>query len=148
MPSPYRIASAGLESIIIAEFDDLDVIPIHDELHESLGRHGRAVAISIDRERPMNRNRGAQETYLRVQWFEEWTDEVDNRIVNDPREIADLAYRLQLAMANAELTYSGDFWYFNWEATEYPRDPVGNKTRFIMSVCAYSNNAQLAETGA
>lgn len=147
MPSPYRIAASGLETIITTEFTDLAVVPIHDELHESLGRDGRVVGISIDRELPMARNRAAQIETLKVQWFEEWTDEVDPTIVNDPRLVADLAYRLQVAIARAQLTYSGDFWYFLWTGTEYPRDPVGNKTRFIMYVEAYANNAQLAETG-
>lgn len=146
MPANYTIAANGLKTIIETEFTDLAVAVRHDELHESLGRVGRVVGISIDRDRPMSRNRAAQETWLRVQWFEEWTDEVDPTIANDPRIIAELANRLQVAIARAQLTYSGDFWYFNWEGTEYPRDPVGNKTRFIMSICSYGNNAQLAET--
>jgi hypothetical protein len=147
VPSPYRIASTGLATIITTEFADLGVVPLHDELHESLGREGRIVGISIDREAPMSRNRTAQEEYIKVQWFEEWTDEVDPTIVHDPRTIADLAYRLQVAIARAQLTYSGDFWYFLWDSTEYPRDPTGNRTRFLMYIRAFANNAQLAETG-
>lgn len=143
MPSPYRIAASGIEQIITTEFADLGVVPLHDELHESLGREGRVVGISIDREAPMARNRVAQQEFIRIQWFEEWTDEVDPTIIHDPRLIADLAFRLQVALGAANLTYSGDFWYFNWEYTEYPRDPTGNKTRFVMYVVAYANNAHL-----
>lgn len=146
MPSPYRVAAAGMEQIITTEFSAESVVPIHDELHESLGREGRVVGISIEREAPMARNRIVQDTFLKVQWFEKWTDEVDPAIVHDPRLIADLAYRLQVAIGAAQLTSSGDFWYFNWESTDYPRDPTGNKTRFIMRVRAYSNNAGLVET--
>lgn len=146
MPSPYRIAAAGLEQIITTEFPDLAVVPTHDELHESLGVTGRVVGISIDRELPGMRNRVVQETYLRVQWFEQWEKDVDPTVVKDPRLIADIAFRLQVALGKATLTSSGDFWYFNWMSTEYPRDPIGNKTRFIMTVCAYANNSQLVET--
>lgn len=148
MPSPYRIAASGLETIITTEFPDLAVVPLHDELHESLGREGRVVGISIDREAPMARNRVAQQEFIKIQWFEKWTDEVDPSIQHDPRVIADIAYRLQVAMARADLTHSGDFWFFNWDYTDYPRDPTGNKTRFVMYIVAYANNAQLAETGA
>jgi hypothetical protein len=148
MPSPYSIAAAGLATIITTEFADLGVVPIHDELHESLGEEKRYVGISIDvrGDAPMARNRAAQETWCVIQWFEQWTKEVDPHQVVDPRIIAGLAYRLQQAIAAADLTYSGDFWFFNWEGTEYPRDPVGSKTRFYMRVRAYSNNAGLLET--
>jgi hypothetical protein len=146
MAVPYVIAANGLAQIITTEFLAQGVVPIHDELHESLGEDGRIVSISIDREAPGARNRVGQEVFLRVQWFEKWTKEVDNAIVHDPRTIATLANRLQRAIAAANLTYSGDFWFFNWEGTEYPRDPTGNKTRFIMSVKAWGNNAGLVET--
>jgi hypothetical protein len=148
MPSPYSIAAAGLATIITTEFADLSVIPRHDELHESLGEDGRYVGISVDQrgDAPGARNRVAQETWCTVQWFEKWIKEVDPHQEVDPRTITELAHRLQQAIADSELTYSGDFWFFNWEGTEYPRDPVGNKTRFIMRVRAYGNNAGLLET--
>jgi hypothetical protein len=149
MPSPYSIAASGLTQIITTEFADLSVVPRHDELHESLGEDGRYVGISIDErgDAPMVRNRAAQETWCKIQWFEKWIKDVDPYQVVDPRTIAGIAHRLQTAIAAAELTYTGDFWFFNWEGTTYPRDPVGNKTRFIMLVRAYSNNAGLVETG-
>ena len=140
MAVPYTIAANGLATIITTEFTPEGVVPVHDELHESLGRTGRAVGISLEREAPMRRARMGQEIFLKVQWFEQWEDEVDPSIVKDPRTIATLANRLQLAMAAASLTYSGDFWYFIWEGTEYPRDPTGNKTRFVMYVRAFANN--------
>lgn len=148
MPSPYSIASAGLATIITTEFADLAVVPRHDELHESLGEDGRYVGISIDErgDSPMTRNRAAQETWCKIQWFDQWIKEVDPHQEIDPRIIAERAHRLQQAIAAADLTYSGDFWFFNWEGTTYPRDPVGNKTRFVMLVRAYSNNAGLLET--
>jgi hypothetical protein len=144
---PYVIAANGVEQIITTEFTDLAVVPLHDELHESLGESGRIVGIAPERELPMPRNRVVQEVYLHVQWFEKWQKEVDPTQVKDPRTIATIANRLQTALGAAQLTYSGDFWYFNWDGTEYPRDPVGNKTRFIMRICAYANNSHLVETG-
>lgn len=148
MPSPYTIAANGLATIIATEFTPEGVVPIHDELHESLGDTGRVVGISPDEqgEAPGTRNRVAQETVLKVKWFDKWEKNVDPDVVKDPRIIAEYAHRLQMALAAAELTYSGDFWFFNWEGTEYPRDPIGNKTRFIMRVRAYGNNASLLET--
>ena len=146
MAVPYVIAANGLAQIITSTFSAEGVVPIHDELHESLGRDGRVVGISLDREFPGTRHREAQNVYLKVQWFEQWTDEVDNTIVHDPRTSATLANRLQLGIASANLTYSGDFWFFQWMGTEYPRDPTGNKTRFIMSVVSWGNNAALLET--
>jgi hypothetical protein len=149
VPSPYTIAAAGVEQIILTEFAPEGVVPLHDEIHESLGESGRVVGISMDErgDAPMARNRVAQETWVKIKWWEEWTKEVDPTQIKDPRLIAELAHRLQQALAAAELTSSGDFWFFNWEGTEYPRDPVGNKTRFIMRVRAFGNNAGLLETG-
>jgi hypothetical protein len=140
MAVPYTVAANGLAQIITTEFAPEGVVPVHDELHESLGRTGRIVGISLDREVPMRRARMGEEIYLHVQWFEQWEDEVDPSIQKDPRVIAGLANRLQKAMAAATLTYSGDFWYFLWEGTEYPRDPTGNKTRFVMSVRSFATN--------
>jgi hypothetical protein len=149
VPSQYTIAANGLVQIITTAFTAEGVVPVHDELHESLGEEQRYVGVSIDErgDAPMARNRTAQETWLKVQWFEQWTKEVDPHQQKDPRVITELAHRLQQAIASATLTYSGDFWYFNWEGTTYPRDPVGNKTRFIMLVRSFGNNAGLVETG-
>ncbi len=148
MASPYTIAANGLAAIITAEFAPEAVVPIHDEIHESLGDTGRVVGIAPDErgEEPGARNRVAQETWLKVKWFDKWEKDVDPTVVKDPRIMAEFAHRLQMAVAAASLTYSGDFWYFNWEGTEYPRDPIGNKTRFIMRVRAFGNNASLLET--
>lgn len=143
---PYAIAANAVEQIINSEFADEQPEVLHDELHESLGQDGIYVGIAPVRAVPVPNNRVAQHTLLHVQFFDLWEKRVDPHMIVDPRRITDFAYRLQDAIRRASVTANGNMWYFQWEGTEFPRDPVGNKTRFDMTIRAWGNNAALVET--
>lgn len=147
MASAYSIAAAALEQIINATFAPEGVVAVHDRLHESLGSERTAVGISPTRDVPMTGNRVTQLTTLQIRYFGKYNLQVDPTQKVDPRIITELAERLRNAIRDTPVTASGEMWFMNVEATEYPADPTGNSSRFIMAVTAWGNNQSLVESG-
>lgn len=146
MASTYSLAAVALETIVNVTFDD--VTAKHDKVHESLGFDGPVCGISPINEVPYERNRAAMQTYVEIRYFGRWDKRVDPTQSVDPRVVSDKADELQDAIRTAEVVKSGDLWFFNVERIEYPDDPTGNKTRFIMTVKVWANNSTLVETTA
>jgi hypothetical protein len=65
----------------------------------------------------------------------------------NPFPITDMADRLRRAVESAAASVTGtpEVWYFKVDATEYPDDPTGNKTRFEMTVTAFGDNTGLTQ---
>lgn len=145
---PYAVAAEAMKQIIDGEFNDLGIVAIHDELHEALGNDGPVVGIAPDRIVPMAGNRAALHTDFHVQWFEFWEKEIDPTLEVDPRLITAIHNRLLRAVQRAAVTVNNDHWFFQWQGSEFPRDPVGNKTRFVASFRAWADNSAIVETRA
>lgn len=144
--SPFEIAYEAINQAIANEFagDDIHVFP--DELHESLGSTEVNVGIAPLRDTPMASGKVVQETFLHVQWFDLWDEEIDPTQTVDPRPITRKAERLRIALRTLSVGLGDKVWYFNVDSTDYPRDPTGNKTRFVMTIRAAGNNSALVET--
>lgn len=144
--SPYSEVADALATIIDTEFSDLGVTAEHDYLHDSLGAEARAVGVSPIAERPRAGELAVQETNVRVQFFDFWEPEADPTASVDPRIVAGYAQRLRDAIRVARTTGTDAVWFFDVVGVEYPRDPVGNLSRFVATVRAYGNNSALVET--
>lgn len=142
----YAIAAEAMKAMIDVEFAPEGVTAIHDELHESLGVDYIAVGIAPDRQVPVSGNRAAMHTQLHVQFFDLWDKSIDPEMVVDPRRITGLHNRLLTRIRQTDVVANNDHWFFQWEGTEYPRDPVGNKSRFVATFRAWSDNTALVET--
>lgn len=147
MADAYTDAANALKSVIEAVYSDVPNIQVmHDELHEALGTDGPVVGIAPLREVPVAGNRTTQLTYIHVQFFNDWEKEIDPTQEVDPRIITQLHARLMDALRTVTVTVGDIPWYYQWEGTEYPRDPTGNKTRFETTLRAWSANASEYET--
>jgi hypothetical protein len=150
MAVPYHTLATYLKTIIDTEFADLGVVAQHDELHEALGLNGPVVGIAPDFDTPRSDDLNIREHRLHVQFFNQWTKAVDPAQAVSPFTITELSDRFLRAVyaANRGDIDLPEAWYFYVERCEYPRDPTGNKTRFIAYITAYGNNAGIVETSA
>lgn len=118
-----------------------------DCINEALGYDRMHAGISPTTEIPGPDNYEVKETYVEVQFFGKWNKQVnpDQRV--DPTAITDYAERFRKAMRGLlGQGGTGNLWFFDIHAIEYPRDPTGNKTRFVATICAYGNNTHIIET--
>lgn len=142
----YAIAAEALKQIIDLTFAPEQITADHDQLHEALGTDGPVVGIAPLREGPFPSQELVQETFIQVQFFDFWEKEIDPTQQADPRVITGYHARLKEAIRDTSFTALGSTWYFQWRGTEYPRDPTGNNTRFVMTVRAVGNNTTMVET--
>ncbi len=148
--SPFEAVSNTIKTIFDAEFAVEQFQLIHDELHESLGREYVAAGVAPLEDVIQTKSRIVQETWVEVKLYDLWTQEISPDTVVDPRKITKYAERFREALRTAQTPNPGtnQIWFFNVVRTQYPRDPTGNKTRFVMTICAYGNNSNLIETTA
>jgi hypothetical protein len=148
--SPFEAAAAAAITVFNTEFAAEQFVMIPDELHESLGRYSVAAGISPVEDIVRESNAVVQETWMEASLFDLWTQEISPDTVVDPFVIAGYAerYREALRVSNATDPGTGQVWFFEVRRTRYPRDPTGNKTRFVMTIKAWGNNAALVETSA
>lgn len=149
---PYAIAATALKTIIDTEFEAERIVAVHDRVHDSLGHDGIYVGIAPVREAPTANNRAVQETWIEIRFFDLWDKMIDPEQEVDPFPIAGRAERLRRAIKSAVtegiVTTSGEMWFMHVDRVDYPDDPTGNKSRFVMIVRAWGNNSALVETGA
>lgn len=143
---PYAVAAGALKLMIDQEFAPEQIVADHDELHESLGTDGPVVGIAPARQAPAPGNRAAMHTLITVQFFDFWEKEIDPTLSVDPRIITGLHTRLLEKIRATTVEADNAQWFFQWEGTEYPRDPVGNKTRFVATFRSWADNGALVET--
>lgn len=150
MASAFKIVSDAVISVFNAEFAPEGFVMIPDNLHEALGRYRVDVGIAPTDDSPMVTNRIAREMRMEVKFYGLWTDEISPDTMVDPTPITEYAERLMDALRRSQATDpgSGKVWYFDVDRVQYPNDPTGNKTRFIMTIRAFGNNMNLVETTA
>lgn len=149
MADPYTTAADALKTIIDAEFEDLNVAAIHDNIHESLGAEDRVVGIAPLRDAPYSGSGVAGDLQIEVRFYDFYMLDVDPTQAVDPRTITTYADRLKRALSGQAAVLdpaSNDTWFFNWQGTDYPDDPTGNKSRFHMRISAVGDNTSLVET--
>jgi hypothetical protein len=147
MASPYEDLAVAIETIIATEFAAEGIVPIHDNLHPSLGTKRVSVGIAPQYEVPQSNNMIVQETWLEVRFYDIWKKEITPETVVDPRKIAGYADRFRRAVKSARVTAGNDqVWFFDVMRVDYPNDPNGNKSRFVATVRAFGNNDGLVET--
>lgn len=147
MSSAYTQASGILKQIIDATYAAEGFVAIHDDIHEALGYNGVRVGINpADQGDVVGANAFVQETWIEVKFYGLWKKEITPETVVDPRIITEYAERFRRAIKASNAPASGVLWYFNLVQIRYPRDPNGNRTRFVASLRAFGNNASLVET--
>lgn len=147
MTSSYTQASEVLKQIIDATYAAEGYVAIHDDIHEALGRNGVRIGINpADQGDVVGANALVQETWIEVKFYGQWRDEITPETVVDPRIITEFAERFRRSIKASNAPASDVLWYFNLRQISYPRDPTGNRTRFVARLQAYGNNASLVET--
>lgn len=145
--SAYEQVAATLQSIISTTFAAEGVTPLRDNLHEALGQDRPECGIAPVEDRVPERNGLVQETAIEIKYYDLWTQEISPTTVVDPSAITNKAERLRRAIeTHNQDPGTGVAWYFNIRRTRYPNDPTGNKTRFVMEIEAFGNNAGIVET--
>lgn len=144
--SAYATAANNLKTIIDAEFAADGFSAIHDDIHESLGWNGVRIGISPIRDVPNAGNKLMKETWLEVKFYGLWVKEITPETVVDPRVITEYAERFMRAIEAAARVTTDVMWYYNIEEIAYPRDPNGNRSRFVATIRAWGNNTSLIET--
>lgn len=144
--SAFEEVATAIKSAFDAEFAAEGFTMVFDDLHEAMGRTRVDVAIAPLEDRVASNNNIVQETTVEVKFYDLWDERITPTTVVDPSKIAGYAERLRNALRNVRTVSTSQTWFFNIGRTTYPRDPTGNKTRFVMEITAYGNNAGLVET--
>lgn len=148
MSSAFVQAATILKGVIDTEFQPEGYVAVLDELHESLGRKRTAIGISPVEDVLQPGNDIVQETVIEVKFYLRWKQEISPDTQIDPTTITEYAERFRLALGRASRNIPGtsQLWYFDVRRVSYPRDPTGNKTRFVATVRCKGNNIALYET--
>lgn len=149
MADAFADAAAAIKVAFDAEFAPEGVALQYDDLHESLGRDSIEAGISPMEEAPLQNDRLVQSTLIKLQFYDLWPDtSVDPAVQVDPRRITGFAARFREAVkaANTGRSGTGLLWFFDVDSVSYPRDPTGNKTRFVAVIRCQGNNNNLIET--
>lgn len=146
--SPFEAVAIAIKAVFDATFAAEQFVMIFDDLHESLGREYVAVGISPTEDLTRTTNALVQETWVEVKFYDLWRQEISPDTVVDPVTITAYAERFRnaLRIASASDPGTGQVWYFDVRRITYPRDPTGNKTRFVATIRAFGNNSNLVET--
>lgn len=148
MASPFEAVASAIISVFNTEFAVEQFTMIPDELHESLGRKRVDVGIAPVEDLVQTSNGIVQETWVEIKFYNLWKQEIDPNTQINPYIITGYADRLRNALRVARIQDPGtdQVWFFEVRRVQYPRDPTGNKSRFVMTVRALGSNSNLVET--
>ena len=148
MASAFSQVSDQLKAIIDTEFAPEGLVAIKDDLHESLGRKAAAVGIAPVEDVLQGGNDLVQETTVEVKFYDLWKQEINPNTVVDPTRITEFAERFRAAVGRGAAEFGGtnELWFYDIRRITYPRDPTGNKTRFVATIRCKGNNVFLTET--
>lgn len=145
--SPFEAAAAAIQAIIAVEFAVEGFTAILDDIHESVGWNGPRIGIAPMYDIPKPDGYIVQETWIQLQFFNSWVKDINPDQTVDPSIIANFAERFRRRARTTSFNVgTQEVWYFNIERVDYPRDPTGNKTRFVATIRAFGQNAGLVET--
>lgn len=148
MASPFEAVASAIIGVFNTEFAAEQFTMIPDELHESLGRKRVDVGIAPVEDLVQASNGIVQETWVEIKFYDRWKQEISPDTQINPYIITGYADRLRNALRVARIQDPGtdQVWFFEVRRVQYPRDPTGNKSRFIMTVRALGSNSNLVET--
>lgn len=146
MSTAYSIAAEGIEVLLNTEFAAEQWKVEHDNLHDSLGSAGTRIGVSPVREAPAAGNMVHLQTTLQVKFLGRYNLDINPEQRVDPRVVVGYAERFRRRIEAARLQTGPTFWFMNVTSIDYPDDPTGNKTRFVATVVASSQNSGLVET--
>lgn len=148
MASPFEAVASAIIGVFNTEFAVEQFTMIPDELHESLGRKRVDVGIAPVEDLVQTSNGIVQETWVEIKFYDRWKQEISPDTQINPYIITGYADRLRNALRVARIQDPGtdQVWFFEVRRVQYPRDPTGNKSRFIMTVRALGSNSNLVET--
>jgi len=146
--SPYEAVATALKTVIDTEFAAEGITAIHDNIHESLGDERVTVGIAPTRDAPSDGNMVQLECWIEVKFYDLWDKKISPQQTVNPFKITKYAERLRKAVRGARATFPGttNAWFFDVMGVEYPNDPTGNKTRFVVTLRSFSQNSGLVET--
>jgi hypothetical protein len=139
--SPATQVRAVLKTALEAEFAAEGITVEDDHLDESLGQNMTRAAIYPLREQEQTSNANVLETEVVVQMFGAYDPQINEEQSVDPAIIEGWAERLRDAFRAVRGINDPVCWYCRVLRTDYPPDPTGNMTRFVMVVRAYGNNS-------
>jgi hypothetical protein len=146
--STFEAVASLIIDVFNTEFSAEQFVMIPDELHESLGRTRVDVGIAPVEDIVRESNGIVQETWVEIKFYDLWKQEISPDTQVNPYRITAFADRLRdaLRVARVQDPGTGQVWFFDVRRVQYPRDPTGNKSRFVMTVRALGNNNNLIET--
>lgn len=149
MAAPITLFRQHVMTIVQTEFAP-EAIPVRsDKLHDSVGHDGSVAAVYPDAE-AAGESGIHQNILVYVQVYGRYDLEIDPNQTVDPAKIEGWSWRLQRRIQQTpdlgQIDTNSQLWYFNVVAINYPDDPTGNKTRFIMALEGYSPLGSLVET--
>lgn len=148
MASPLTEFRAHVKGLVQTEFA-AEGFPVYDDkLHESMGHEGAVAGVYPEYEM-LHENGMTQRLFVAVQVFRRYTLEVNPEQRVDPAKIEDWSWRLQRRFKD-ELSpgFGGPerTGFFTVARIDYPDDPTGNKSRFVMLLMGHGDAGSLAET--
>lgn len=144
--SPYEAVANQLAGIIDAEFAAEGLVTEHDCLHDSIGWEGARICVYPEMETPMPGRMIQEDVTVYVKYLGQYDKQINPEQSVDPRPTTVIAERLRRAINAAADARTANLWYFNLMDIMYPKDPTGNKTRFVARIVAYSQNSGIIET--
>lgn len=135
----------AVKALVTAEFTAEGFPVKSDKLADSVGHDGPMAAVYPEREAP-GESGVSQAMLVVVQVYNRYELNVDEYQTVDPAVIEGWAWRLLRSFKGNSSPSTNKVWWFNVAMIEYPDDPTGNKTRFLMHIEGHAPNAQLEET--
>lgn len=128
--------------------------PLFAEVHDGrlprlMGSDGNYAGVSPDNQAPTPTQRLDQQTTVTVQFYMKYekTKPINPKLVLSPALAESTVETFQTAVREqiGEDT-SGERWFWDITAIQYPPDPIGQKTRAEITLVARGNNPALVET--
>lgn len=144
--SPYEQAANQLAAAIDAEFAAEGLTTEHDCLHDSLGWEGARICVYPEMDVPMAGRMIQEDITIYVKYLGLYDKQIDPEQSVDPRPVTVIAERLRRAINAAADLGTPHVWYYDLFEVTYPKDPTGNKTRFLARIVAHGQNSGIIET--
>lgn len=139
-------ARQALMAIADAEFAPEGFVTEDDWLHPSLGHEGTRLACYPEAQAFSRSEALVMDTEIHFQFFDYYDRQIDPEQAVSPVQIEQYAERFIRALQRNNSPSTDHLWYFNLVDIEYPRDPTGNKTRFVARIVAKSGDPSIIET--
>lgn len=149
MPAPITNFRQAIKAVVMDAHPDLVTagMPIRDDkLHESLGSAGPVAAIYPAGERAHSESGVTNAMMVVVQVFLRYDLQIDPEQTVDPGIVEQRAFEFQQAVQRATSPRNQGVWFYNVVDIDYPDDPTGNKSRYVVTLEGFGDRPTLIET--